>query len=211
MSVPRLLPVSLLLLSGIGLTAAPVAAGPPWFQSARAELNDRVNQYVELHRTIAAAFGAEETCGDPEQLQSNVDDFADAIREARPGARLGDIFTPHVAWYLKAYIGAVVERTGVPVAAVVEEMEEETISEVVLPDVNGSFPWGLGNAIWPSILRELPPLPEELEYRFVGRDLVLLDMRANLVVDILEEALPLERATPRHPCDVHPELPECWM
>jgi hypothetical protein len=39
-------------------------------------------------------------------------------------------------------------------------------------------------------LQELPPLPEELAYRIVGRDLVLVDSKANLVVDLLHEALP---------------------
>jgi hypothetical protein len=35
-----------------------------------------------------------------------------------------------------------------------------------------------------------PALPPELAYRFVGRDLVLVDVHANLVVDILDLALP---------------------
>jgi hypothetical protein len=33
-------------------------------------------------------------------------------------------------------------------------------------------------------------LPAELEYRFVGRDLVLVDSHAGLVVDVLPDALP---------------------
>jgi hypothetical protein len=36
----------------------------------------------------------------------------------------------------------------------------------------------------------LPELPEELEYRFAGRDLVLIDIHAELVVDVLRRALP---------------------
>jgi hypothetical protein len=39
------------------------------------------------------------------------------------------------------------------------------------------------------MLAALPGLPEELEYRFVGADLVLIDVPADLVVDILENAL----------------------
>jgi hypothetical protein len=35
----------------------------------------------------------------------------------------------------------------------------------------------------------LPGLPVELEYRLHGTDLVLLDVEANLVVDILRDAL----------------------
>jgi hypothetical protein len=39
------------------------------------------------------------------------------------------------------------------------------------------------------MIEALPPLPDELQYRIVGRDLVLVDVHANLVVDILREAL----------------------
>ena len=44
----------------------------------------------------------------------------------------------------------------------------------------------------PDLLAVLPPLPPELEYRFVHRDLVLWDVRADLIVDVLRDAIPLE-------------------
>jgi len=37
----------------------------------------------------------------------------------------------------------------------------------------------------------LNPLPPGLEYRFIGRDLVLLDVDADLTVDVLAAVLPL--------------------
>ena len=46
--------------------------------------------------------------------------------------------------------------------------------------------------MWPALLHALPPLPRELEYRIVDADLVLIDLRADLVVDILENAMPVE-------------------
>jgi hypothetical protein len=39
-------------------------------------------------------------------------------------------------------------------------------------------------------LIDLPRLPSGLEYRIVGRELVLLDSTSNLVVDLLPDALP---------------------
>jgi hypothetical protein len=42
----------------------------------------------------------------------------------------------------------------------------------------------------PSLLLNLPQLPKQLEYRFVGRHLVLLDERANLIVDFMLNAVP---------------------
>lgn len=41
----------------------------------------------------------------------------------------------------------------------------------------------------PCILQALPPLPPELEYRMVGTDLILIDVHAGLIVDILPYAL----------------------
>jgi hypothetical protein len=56
--------------------------------------------------------------------------------------------------------------------------------------VNGAFSWALGNAMPPCVLHALPELPIELQYRFVGVDLILIDIHADLVVDILRDAIP---------------------
>jgi hypothetical protein len=42
----------------------------------------------------------------------------------------------------------------------------------------------------PQVLAALPKVPEELEYRFIGRRLILLDVHAHLVVDYIDDALP---------------------
>ena len=44
-----------------------------------------------------------------------------------------------------------------------------------------------------NVLCQLPSLPTELEYRFVNRDIVLWDVHADLVVDIIPNALPARR------------------
>ena len=57
------------------------------------------------------------------------------------------------------------------------------------PVVNHRYDWRLGAWMWPALLRDLPPLPGDLEYRIVDDDLVLVDVRASFVVDILEDVL----------------------
>ena len=47
----------------------------------------------------------------------------------------------------------------------------------------------LGAWMWPALLHALPTLPEDLQYRIVDNDLVLVDLHASLVVDILEDAI----------------------
>jgi len=50
------------------------------------------------------------------------------------------------------------------------------------------------------LLEALPPLPVELQYRFIGRDLLLVDVEADLVIDILPNALPLGRGSELSSC-----------
>jgi hypothetical protein len=41
-----------------------------------------------------------------------------------------------------------------------------------------------------DVLKGLPPLPESLEYRFVGETLVLFDPHAHTIADFVPNALP---------------------
>ena len=55
-------------------------------------------------------------------------------------------------------------------------------------DVNQAYPDGLPlQSMPPSLLLNLPRLPKELEYRFVGRELILRDIPANLIVDVIPD------------------------
>jgi hypothetical protein len=40
------------------------------------------------------------------------------------------------------------------------------------------------------VLLRMPQLPKELEYRFVGKSLVLRDTEANIIVDVIPGAVP---------------------
>jgi hypothetical protein len=42
----------------------------------------------------------------------------------------------------------------------------------------------------PQVLKALPKLEEELEYRFIGERLVLMDARAHIIVDFTDDVLP---------------------
>ena len=229
MRVSLLLPLASVLLLLPHTTFGDPATGCCDDHGPSAEFLGRVREYVELHRAAAANTEPEEMCGDPEQLYERAAAFAAEIRALRPSARTGDVFTPPVASFFRAMLASgAPARYDVP--TLLDEMDEEGRPGVFTLEPHASFPWDAGNMTPPGLLRLLPELPEELEYRFVGRDLVLLDVRANLIVDVLEAALPGEAAAPQHeqggnpesrpadsaherrqPCDVHPEMPACWM
>jgi hypothetical protein len=61
--------------------------------------------------------------------------------------------------------------------------------------VNADYPEAAALAtVPPLILTRLPRLPDGLEYRFMGRDLILRDTRANLIVDLIPDAVPTAAA-----------------
>jgi hypothetical protein len=56
--------------------------------------------------------------------------------------------------------------------------------------INALFPWDSGTRL-PAVLTEaLPTLPASLEFRLVGTTLVLVDLDADLILDVLSNALP---------------------
>jgi hypothetical protein len=211
-----------------GATGCCEGRGTAGVESARAEFTRRVHAYVDLHRLLVAPLGPEEMCSDPEQLDRQSVALATAIRQARSAAQPGDIFTERVVVFLRRTIAAATRADDV--LAPVEDLDEDGQPIVVQLEVNGEFPWNVAGMTPPGLLRALPAIPDEVEYRFVARDLVLLDVRADLIVDVLEDALPAQIGdgpaphdhaapgdTSEHPpgalqpCDVHPEMPACWM
>ena len=166
----------------------------PMQQAVPQEFAARVNQYVEMHRFVAADLGPPEMCSDPEELLRHESALARAIREARPDAREGDIFTSEVAHHFRALIAAAAWESGLdPVAELAHAQGWDT--EAAVLQVNAPMPWNAGPSMGLSILSRLPELPLELEYRFVGRDLVLVDVVGNLIVDVLREALPTSESS----------------
>ena len=42
----------------------------------------------------------------------------------------------------------------------------------------------------PEVLQTLPKLSEDMEYRFIGRHLILLDAHSHVVADFILDAIP---------------------
>jgi hypothetical protein len=59
-------------------------------------------------------------------------------------------------------------------------------------EINGTYPEGKPlSTVPPNILAVLPRLPDDIEYRFLGRHLILLDTRANVILDRIPFAIRL--------------------
>ena len=187
-----------LLLAQLVQPPAPTAErqleGPaPLTQEQRilTEFNTRIDQYVALHRQLERSFPPEQMFDDWEEMSRARDDLAVAIRHARPTAHKGEFFSAGFAVVVRSYVEDALAHADYDLSAVLDAINDEVVPGGPRLKVNGSFPWAhVGAAMWPALLHRLPLLPPELQYRIVDRDLVLIDMHANLVVDILKEALP---------------------
>ena len=154
----------------------------------------RVRQYMELHRSVEHSLAPLATGASAAEVAARKKAFGDALRAARTDARQGDIFSPEVAPRFVAAVRSETQgRDGAPAKKTIRE--DNPASAGVFPRVrvavNAVYPDSAPlSTMPPTLLLRLPALPKELEYRFVGRALVLRDVAAGLIVDFIPDALP---------------------
>jgi hypothetical protein len=167
------------------------ASGDPTTPEERAlhRFQHAVNTYTALHRDLERSLPSLEVTDDMEALYETVDALANRIREARWQAREGDLFDADLSRFLRGRIHTTLRDHRIGTVDLLTDILEE-VPEADGPVVNERFPWAWAAAVPSCLLKALPDLPEELEYRFAGRDLVLVDTHADLVVDILRNVLP---------------------
>src|SRR6266540_2440432 len=154
--------------------------------AALAVFEQRVEAYAALHRRLA-----------PMPLGSALDRrsltiartvFASAIVAARATARQGDIFTPDAARFFRMVIRETTSAADVGKAVPLMD-EDGRVLPGIHPEINMPFPAWETRELPASTLFMLPTLPRELEYRVVDYDLVLWDVSADLIVDVLPYAV----------------------
>ena len=179
-------------LMSAGLLIAPgelAAQRPLSREDAREVFLQRVNEYVAIHRRLEAGLPPQVVTSNVEALRAPRLAMARAMRQARTQARQGDVFTPEVAVLFRMTIGETLERHGITnLLALIEE--ENTVH--IPAAVNGEYPAGRAiPPMLPCLLAVLPGLPEEVQYSLVGRDLILWDLHAGIIVDVLPRAVPV--------------------
>jgi hypothetical protein len=195
-----LLAISSVRRAGAAITAAAVmtilaASASLAQQATTAEreavlkgFNQRVKAYTDLKKKLEADLPSLRTgdrgTGKAEHVESAL---ASQIMAARKDARPGDIFGD-AAGYFREIIEHDTETRGIRDAyAARQEVPPKSP-----PMVNTLYPEKAALAtVPPLILVNLPRLPDGLEYRFMGRDLILRDRDANLVVDFVPRAVPV--------------------
>ncbi|MBC8028889.1 MAG: hypothetical protein H7Z16_02165 [Pyrinomonadaceae bacterium] len=155
---------------------------------AVATFEGRAKAYVKLRNRIKSKLPKLSKDSTPEQIAAHKKAFEDAVRGARVGAKPGDIFTADAAEYLRRLIRT--EFKGQDRGEVKETILEADTTGVPLK-VNYPYPETKEvSTVPPTVLLKLPQLPREVNYRFVGRHMLLIDKDNGLILDYMLNALP---------------------
>jgi hypothetical protein len=186
----------LTLTGGARLPAqAPAAQGPAVNPQARAlkEFADRTHAYMALHAKVVGALPPFEPAATPDAMNRRRHALADALRAARRDAREGDIFGTAAPQFRQVIRRDLRARDMDEALAALQE-----VPIAVVLHVNEDWPADAARAtVPPRLLKNLYPLPADLEYRFIDRHLVLVDIDAGMIVDIVRDVVP-SMLRPRH-------------
>ncbi len=146
----------------------------------------QVNAYADLRTSLEPGLPPLRVTAIPGEIDEAENALGDRIRRARAAARRGDIFTPTIQKQIKKMLRA--------------EADKGTLASLFDDNpgafrftVNGTYPKHKPvSTVPPNLLLLLPPLPDGMEYRFVGRDLILRDMKANIILDEVHHAIRCE-------------------
>jgi hypothetical protein len=181
--------LSPLSLSGVGFPRQPrqVAVSANQKETV-ATFERRVKDYVKQRERIRKKVPKLSKGSTPEQIEANEEAFAQALRAARASAKPGDIFTPDVANYIRSTL----KRE-------FKESDKKEIRKIVLGADTKDVPLRVNypypepkefSEMPPTLLLKLPPLPKQVNYRYVGRNLMLVDTDNNIIIDYMLDALP---------------------
>lgn len=142
--------------------------------------------YLKIHNEAEGKVPNLKSTDDPQKISDREKALADAIMTLRAGAQPGEIFAPeYQPYFIKIVQDDFAQRSARDRKALVNELPAK-----MKVDVNTVYPTTIPLATFPpALLRKLPDLPPELEYRIVGRSLILRDVKANLIVDVLRDVV----------------------
>ena len=163
----------------------PPAAGAADAKLA-ADFEGRVKQYLQMRNKVAGH--PLKPTDVPQEILGHQRDLADKVRVARAGAKQGEIFAPEIAGYFRRQIAASFAGPhGKQIRASLQHAEPVKMEL----QINQSYPEDVPlQSTPPTLLLNLPQLPDGLEYRLLDRELVLRDTQANIIVDYVPNALP---------------------
>ncbi|HLL77053.1 MAG TPA: hypothetical protein VK421_17490 [Pyrinomonadaceae bacterium] len=163
-----------------------VAAAPA--NPVAAAFERRVREYADMREEIEEKTGELPDEATAEQIEAHKVKFQAAVRAARAGAVPGQLFTRDAAAHIRKVIAEEFKgRSRADLLAKVSEAETKGVPLRV------NYPYPESKELLdmpPTLLLRLPQLPKQVKYRFVGRNLLLVDRENGLIIDYMKNALP---------------------
>jgi hypothetical protein len=151
------------------------------------EFQQRLNDYLELREALSKKLKPLSTTPSAAELTARQQALAAAIRAARKAARPGDLIPAAAAAQIE-YVCLEDFHFRNPEA---KRATLQEVSRAVRPAINQTFPEDAAlPTVPPLLLSKLPQLPDNLQYRFFGRHIVILDGDTQIIVDYVPNVLP---------------------
>jgi hypothetical protein len=167
---------------------APAPVTSPAEKAAIELFENQVKEYVKLRSKIRENAPKLSKDSTPEQIQAYRTNLEESLRAARKGAKRGELFRPEIAGYIRRTLKN--EFTGGDRKEIRDIALETEVKGVVLR-VNYPYAQTAELSEMPAtLLAKLPQLPNEVRYRFVGRNLIMVDRESNVIIDFMPDALP---------------------
>ena len=173
-----------------GAPAVQGASGPQNAGETQAleEFGKRIDTYLSLHKRVEATLPGRPKETTPQVIDKHQRALALLIQKERATAKRGDIISPDAERVMKSVLARIF---GGPDGRQLKASIMDENPGPVKIAVNGRYPDEVPlSTVPPQVLASLPKLPEEIEYRFVGDRLVLLDVHAHVIIDYLDNVFP---------------------
>jgi hypothetical protein len=152
-----------------------------------AEFTKRVEAYASRSKTLSAGLPKLPKEATPLQIDQDQRLFEKLVVQDRADAKPGDLFIPEMQTYVRTLLADVF--AGPLGAAERKAVHDEP--HPVTPVINKRYPDEVPlSTMPPKVLANLPTLPDQLEYRFVHNDLILLDVHCHVILDFIKDAMP---------------------
>jgi hypothetical protein len=169
--------------------AAEKAPGDPRVNPDAALLVDfkeRLDKYISLRKSADDHTPPLKKTDDPAEIKTAQESLGKRIRDLNINAKHGDVFTPEISALFRRLLHPEVTDKGTK-----EAIKDDNPGTVPYLKVNAPYPDKEPlSTVPPNVLMTLPRLPDDIEYRFVGKNMILRDVRANLIIDYIQNAIP---------------------
>ena len=159
----------------------------PGLSASLKEFEHQLDSYLKLRAELIRKLKPLSTTPDAAELGARQDALAAAIKAARATAKQGDLVNPVVAAHITRIVTADFRRRN----AAAEQAALKEVPRAPRPAINRTYPADAAlPTVPPLLLSELPRLPDNLQYRFFGRHIAILDGDVQIIVDYVADTLP---------------------